>query len=105
VKRFAPHKDIVGDRRFVAPYFVEADVPPDVTTRPPGGPMVVTFGNVHLRYALTWFTLGLGLGVIAVVGTLAARHGLLRTTSSLRPPATRVASLRPTLPFQCERTK
>ena len=36
----------------VAPYFIDADA-----TAHPGGLTVVTFRNVHLVYALTWFAL------------------------------------------------
>lgn len=63
-----------GDGRTVAPYFVDADVPPDVTTWPRGGLTVVTFRNAHLQYALTWFAPALGLEVTVVRGTLAARR-------------------------------
>ena len=58
----------------VAPYFVDADAPPDATTWPRGGLTVVTFRNAHLQYALTWFALALGLGVMAVRAALVGRR-------------------------------
>ena len=41
----------------VAPYFIDADATPNPGGYPVGGLTVVTFRNMHLAYALTWFAL------------------------------------------------
>ncbi len=46
----------------VAPFFVDADATPNPGGWPVGGLTVVAFGNNHLVYALTWFTLAFMLG-------------------------------------------
>lgn len=50
----------------VAPYFVDADAAPNPGGHPVGGLTVVRFRNTHLSYALTWFALAAGLGILAV---------------------------------------
>jgi surfeit locus 1 family protein len=47
----------------VAPYFIDADVTPNAGGWPLGGLTVIRFSNNHLVYALTWFALGIGLGI------------------------------------------
>jgi surfeit locus 1 family protein len=48
----------------VAPYFIDADAPPNPDGWPKGGLTVVRFPNSHLVYALTWF----GMAVLTLVG-------------------------------------
>lgn len=50
----------------VAPYFVDADAPPNPGGLPVGGLTVVRFRNAHLGYALTWFALAGGLAYLAL---------------------------------------
>jgi surfeit locus 1 family protein len=40
-----------------APFFIDADAKPNPGGYPIGGMTVVTFRNMHLIYALTWFAL------------------------------------------------
>lgn len=79
---FLRHNDPAGDRWYsrdvsaiaakrdledVAPYFIDADGPPQPGHTPIGGLTVVSFPNNHLVYALTWY----GLAVIlagAIIG-------------------------------------
>nr|WP_283938522.1 SURF1 family protein [Sphingomonas alba] len=48
----------------VAPYFIDADATPNPGGYPIGGMTVVTFRNMHLVYALTWF----GLAALSLAG-------------------------------------
>lgn len=41
----------------VAPYFIDADATPNAKGSPVGGLTVVSFGNNHVVYAVTWFGL------------------------------------------------
>lgn len=53
----------------VAPYFIDADGPPQQGRYPIGGLTVVTFPNSHLVYAITWYSLALMLaGAMIWVG-------------------------------------
>ncbi|MEJ8474249.1 SURF1 family protein [Roseibium algae] len=65
----------------VAPFFIDADASPAVTSAPRvsplgelpiGGLTVVKFPNSHLSYAITWFTLAL---LSLVGGVVAVRFG------------------------------
>lgn len=47
----------------IAPYFIDAD---KADPLPVGGLTVVIFRNAHLSYALTWFTLALGLAIAGI---------------------------------------
>lgn len=48
----------------VAPFFIDADAMPNPGGYPIGGLTVVTFRNMHLVYAVTWF----GLAALCVAG-------------------------------------
>ena len=50
----------------VAPYFIDADATPNPGGYPVGGLTIVTFRNMHLTYALTWFALA-GLSLFGLV--------------------------------------
>jgi len=50
----------------VAPFFIDADATPNPGGYPIGGMTVVTFRNMHLVYALTWF----GLATLSLAGLL-----------------------------------
>ena len=50
----------------VAPYFIDADGPPDSSRLPVGGLTVVSFPNSHLVYALTWYGLAAMLAAATV---------------------------------------
>lgn len=54
------------DLHEVAPYFIDADGPPDPTRLPVGGLTVVRFPNNHLVYALTWYGLAAMLAAAVV---------------------------------------
>jgi surfeit locus 1 family protein len=43
----------------VAPYFIDADGPADLSALPVGGLTVISFPNNHLVYAVTWFGLAI----------------------------------------------
>lgn len=45
----------------VAPYFIDADKTKNIGGLPIGGLTVVSFPNNHLSYAITWFTLAIGV--------------------------------------------
>jgi len=47
-----------------APFFIDAEAPPNARGYPVGGLTVVKFRNAHLVYALTWF----GLAALCVAG-------------------------------------
>lgn len=51
----------------VAPYFLDRAGVPDPDDLPIPGLTVVGFRNSHLTYALTWFTMAIGLAVAVVV--------------------------------------
>ncbi len=55
----------------VAPFFIDADAPPNPGSYPVGGMTVVRFRNDHLIYALTWFALA---GLSLVGGAIVFRH-------------------------------
>ncbi len=50
----------------VEPYFVDADSTPNAGGWPVGGLTVINFPNNHLVYALTWFSMAIGLAAVAV---------------------------------------
>jgi len=50
--------------RNVAPFFIDADATPNAGGYPVGGMTVVSFRNMHLVYALTWF----GLAALCLAG-------------------------------------
>lgn len=60
VAAIAKARDLSG----VAPYFIDADATPNPGGYPVGGLTVVTFRNMHLVYALTWF----GLAALCLAG-------------------------------------
>ena len=49
----------------VAPYFIDADAQPDRPGWPAAGQTVIHFPNHHLNYAITWYTLALGVVLAA----------------------------------------
>jgi surfeit locus 1 family protein len=59
--------------RNVAPYFIDADAAANPDGYPVGGMTVVTFRNMHLAYALTWFALA-GLCIAGLV-IVRRQHG------------------------------
>jgi surfeit locus 1 family protein len=54
----------------VAPYFIDADASPNPGGYPVGGMTVVSFRNMHLVYALTWF----GLAAMCAAGLVMVRR-------------------------------
>ena len=50
----------------VAPYFIDADATPNPGGWPKGGLTVIHFPNSHLMYAITWFSMALGLVGVSV---------------------------------------
>ncbi len=78
---FLRHNDAASDRWYsrdvaaiaarrdlgvVAPYFVDADGPPQPGRYPMGGLTAVSFPNNHLVYAITWYGLALMLASASV---------------------------------------
>ncbi len=59
---------IAASRRLgpVAPYFIDADATPNPGGWPKGGLTVIRFPNSHLMYAITWFSMALGLAGVSV---------------------------------------
>ncbi|MBW8733103.1 MAG: SURF1 family protein [Asticcacaulis sp.] len=49
----------------VAPYFIDADATPNPGGWPKGGLTVIRFPNSHLMYAITWFSMALGLAGVS----------------------------------------
>ena len=56
----------------VAPFFIDADATPNLSGYPLGGITVVSFRNMHLVYALTWF----GLALLCLIGLSLLRKPL-----------------------------
>lgn len=50
----------------VEPYFMDADATPNPGGFPVGGLTVINFPNNHLVYAVTWFSMAIGLAAVAV---------------------------------------
>ncbi|MDX7950893.1 SURF1 family protein [Lichenihabitans sp. Uapishka_5] len=70
----------------VAPYFIDADGPPDPSRLPVGGLTVVHFPNNHLVYALTWYSLAAMLAAaVAWIGRDEWKRRSRRTRSRALP--------------------
>ncbi|WP_443748356.1 SURF1 family protein [Asticcacaulis solisilvae] len=50
----------------VASYFIDADATPNPGGWPKGGLTVIHFPNSHLMYAITWFSMALGLAGVTI---------------------------------------
>lgn len=63
----------------VAPYFIDADKTPNIGGLPIGGLTIVSFPNNHLSYAITWFTLALGVlaaSIFLIITEIRRRRGI-----------------------------
>ena len=64
----------------VAPYFIDADKTPNIGGLPIGGLTIVSFPNNHLSYAITWFTLAVGVlaaSIFLIISEKRRRRGIV----------------------------
>ncbi len=64
----------------VAPFFIDADKTPNQGGLPIGGLTIISFPNNHLSYAITWFTLALGVfaaSIFLIITERRRRRGII----------------------------
>ena len=60
----------------VAPFYIQADATPNPGGWPLGKPAAVELPNNHLQYAITWFSLAVGMVVVYIVSQRQGRRSL-----------------------------